>query len=306
MLLAMAALRQAVARPTGRVIVAHVQHGLRGVESRGDEQFVAELAADLALELQIARLDTEQLRSAARDGLEAAARRARHRALRSIAAGVGARYLALGHTRDDQVETVLFHLARGTGIAGLAGIPAVRLLDGGVTLVRPLLEISRIEVQAYLAALGQPSRSDSTNLDRRHSRNWMRHELLPLLRTRFPAVDQSISRVAQLAAEQQRLVDSLAAALLDRAQPRESPEGVELNIASWTDEAPTLIQAALKLQWERRHWPRQEMGFTQWRRLGFLAATPFDRIAQQDFPGEVRATRDGDILRLCRLADSAF
>src|SRR5690606_27803608 len=94
---------------------------------------------------------------------------------------LGARYVAAGHTADDQAETVLHHVLRGTGLAGLAGIRPTRLLSPAVTLIRPLLDVSRAEILAYLRAEGQPYRDDEHNLEPRFLRSRIRHQLLPLL-----------------------------------------------------------------------------------------------------------------------------
>src|SRR5688572_29033082 len=175
LLRALLAIRQ---QGAGRQVAAHCNHRLRGAESEADAAFVADLCRQLGLTCEIGIVDVSQAANSG-DGLEAAAREARYGFLKSVAARHGARYLATAHTADDQAETLLHRIVRGTGLAGLAGIPRVRPLNELTTLIRPLLGARRSEVLAYLADIGQEYRHDASNLDRRFTRNRIRHELLP-------------------------------------------------------------------------------------------------------------------------------
>src|SRR5262249_20572855 len=130
---------------------------------------------------------------------------------------VGARYVATGHTADDQVETVLHHILRGTGIDGLAGIRRTRAISPSVALVRPLLWARRSDVLSYLQALGQEFRIDRSNEDVRFTRNRIRNELLPELRQNFNQnVDDALLRLASQAAEAQQVISEAAGALMER------------------------------------------------------------------------------------------
>src|SRR5205085_2468464 len=125
-----------------RLSVAHLDHGVRGEAARADAAFVAELAASLGLPCDLGRWQPD------RPGhFEADARRARYAWLAEVARARGASAVAVGHTRDDQAETILHRVLRGTGVHGLAGIPARRALGNGVSLVRPLLTVSRAEIR---------------------------------------------------------------------------------------------------------------------------------------------------------------
>ena len=171
--------------------VLHLDHGLRGEESRADAAFVGEMARNLG----VAMVSRET--SLAPDGnLEQNARRARLDFFReTIASGVVDR-VAVGHTRSDQAETVLFRLLRGSGTAGLAGVRPVTS-DG---IVRPLIEVERGEVEAYLRARGIAWRVDSTNASPRFARNRIRHELIPqLARDWNPEVVSALARAGELA-----------------------------------------------------------------------------------------------------------
>ncbi len=130
----------------------------------------------------------------------------------------GARYVATAHTLDDQAETVLHHVLRGTGLAGLAGMTRTRPLGPNVTLIRPLLEFRRRDLLEYLKTLDQPYCVDATNSDVRFARNRIRHELLPLIERDFrPNVAEALVRLASLAGNAQRVVEAAADNLLDGA-----------------------------------------------------------------------------------------
>lgn len=292
---------------------AHVNHGLRGRESDLDEQLVAEVCRSLDLPCHVRRVAVHDLAETQGDGLEAAARHARYEVLSQTAERLGARYVATAHTADDQIETILHRVVRGTGVSGLSGIPRVRSLSPAVTLIRPLLGVRRAEVEEYLRSLGQPYRYDESNADRRFTRNHIRHELLPLLRERYNAnVDQAILRLGAVAGEAQSLIDSLVDDLLervapdlsqwDRAHPQANVSTVELLVAPLIAEPRYLVRETLKRVWRTAGWPRQAMGFEQWDRLAALAASGADTLSERriTLPGAITATRDGPRLVLSR------
>ena len=205
----------------GRLIVGHFNHRLRP-DSAEDAQFVAELSSQLKLPFYQGEADVARLAAFQGDGVEAAARAARYGFLQQTAERLGARYVATAHTADDQIETVLFNILRGTGLSGLAGMERARPLGSAVSLIRPWLAVRRSEVMTYLDMIGQTYRTDPTNAGSDFTRNRLRNELLPLLREKFnPEVDDALSRLSQLAGDVQRLIESLAEDLLERAQAQE-------------------------------------------------------------------------------------
>lgn len=189
--------------------VAHLNHQLRGAESDEDERFVAGLAVGMGLPFFRANADI----AAAKDNLEQAGRRAR----RAFFAGLKADRVALGHTRDDQAETVLFRLLRGSGLRGLAGIYPVTA--GDIGYIRPLIDVTRAEVVEFLRARGIEWREDSSNLDPRFARNRIRRSLLPqLARDWNPRICESLAQLASLAHDEERwwrsYIDDLSAGIL--------------------------------------------------------------------------------------------
>ena len=164
--------------------VGHFNHGLRGAASRADEAFVAELARQHELDYFAGHGDVHDHASDSKLGIEAAARELRYRWLAQLAGEQRFDAVATAHTLDDQAETVLLKFLRGAGTRGLAGIYPIVEREN-LRIVRPLLCVSRDEVETYLESLGQEWREDETNLDRRFTRNRVRHDLLPLLEREF-------------------------------------------------------------------------------------------------------------------------
>ncbi len=158
------------------VTVCHVEHGIRGADSLADMAFVQELCGRLGISCICRRVDAGKKAAAEGLSLEEAARLLRYEALEEAADTAGADAIALAHHMEDNAETILFHLVRGSGIQGLTGIPAVR-----GRIIRPLLEVSRGEIEAYLKAAGQDWRQDETNTDLYYARNRIREKVLPEL-----------------------------------------------------------------------------------------------------------------------------
>jgi tRNA(Ile)-lysidine synthase len=200
--------------------VAHFNHGLRGEQSEADEAFVAELAKQHALEFFAGRADVRDHAFNSQLGIEAAARELRYRWLTQMAAQQRFGAIATAHTLDDQAETVLLKFLRGAGTRGLAGIyPAVERAN--IRIIRPLLAVSRTQVETYLESLGQQWREDETNLDRRFTRNRVRHDLLPLLESEFnPNIRALLADAAELSrAEEEYWQTVTARELSSRLQP---------------------------------------------------------------------------------------
>ena len=204
----------AAKEPLGVVLsAAHVHHGLRGAEADADEAFVRELCGRLAIPLTVFHVDTAARQAAEREGLEEAARELRYEALRGLLAEGRVDAIATAHTLDDQAETVMMKLLRGAWTEGLGGIsPELQEKQGlGIReqglgngrVVRPLLGVRRAEVEAFLQARGQGWRTDSSNRDLDLTRNRVRHELMPVLRSFNPCVDELLANMAAIARDEE-------------------------------------------------------------------------------------------------------
>jgi tRNA(Ile)-lysidine synthase len=204
-------LRELAPRWDLRLTVLHLDHQLRGEESRQDAAFVRDLAAALNLPFQLRETDVQALCRETGDNLEQAARSARLAFFRDLTRGRTLDRVAVGHTRSDQAETVLFRFLRGSGTAGLAGIRPITE-DG---IVRPLIEIERPEIEQYLRERGIPWRNDSTNASSTFARNRIRRELLPqLIREWNPAMTETLAHTADWALAEESYWDAELARLV--------------------------------------------------------------------------------------------
>ena len=174
----------------------HVNHGLRGADADADEAFCQALCEKLDMELFIKKVDAKQVAQKYDLSPEHGARKARYSAYQQVARKWGATKLALGHHLDDLAETFLLNLLRGTQVNGLAGIPVRRPLCKGVEIVRPLLCITRAQVETYLTQNKLTHVTDQTNFDDIYRRNWVRNILLPLLETKQPQIRAHLAAFA--------------------------------------------------------------------------------------------------------------
>lgn len=179
-----------------RLAVCHINHNLRGKAAAADAAFVKRLGAGYGLETFILSANVKKLARETGDGIEQAARTARYALLSDTALKHGFTLVATAHHSDDHAETMLLNLLRGTEPKGLLGIPVKRPLCGRgkktVTLIRPMLAVSRRDIEAYLKAHALPSRKDHTNEDEHYTRNWIRKTLLPLMEKKQPRLREHL------------------------------------------------------------------------------------------------------------------
>jgi len=181
-----------------RLLVGHFNHHLRGAESDADAAFVTRWARARELPFLLGEADVAALTQGQRLSIEEAARKARYAWLEGAAEETGADRVALGHTADDQAETVVLNLLRGAGLDGLAGMPPVR-----GKFIRPLIEITRAEVEAYCRSQRLRPRQDPSNRERAYLRNRVRHDLLPLLEREYQSnLRPMLTRLSKLLREE--------------------------------------------------------------------------------------------------------
>lgn len=271
--------------------VLHFNHRVRGDGSDADCRFVAELAASLGVPF---------ISEAARDATgsdehssEESLRRLRYDFFHRTAAREGCRCVLTAHTADDRIETVLHHLLRGTGPEGLCGIPARRDLGLDFQLVRPLLAFRAGELRQALNEISQPWREDITNADDRYRRNWIRTQLLPLVRSRYPSADESILRLIDSQAQWRDTIRRQARSWLDRSA-RFEPESVRLARGPVD---PSVFAAAVRIIWDERGWPRQALDAGHHASLhALVSGTDHQAIT---LPGDIPASvSDNETLRI--------
>ena len=290
-----------------RLVLAHVNHQLRGPESDRDEQFVAALPAQWCpddptrLPCRTVRIDTPA--AAVGHNLEATARDQRYAWLAQVAREEGAAWVAAAHTADDQAETVLFHLLRGSGLDGLRGMVPRRPLDGDIALIRPLLAVRRAEVVEYLAAESLPYCVDSTNCNLALTRNRIRHELIPQLERDYnPGLTQVLCRLATQAQDVQAEMRRLAEELLTAAELPRAGSMLVFRADVLTAASAHRLREMFRLVWQREDWPQNAMGFDEWQRLAEVARGV---LTAWDLPAAIRVRRIERVIQLSAPAPNA-
>jgi len=274
----------------GRIIVAHAHHGLRP-EADADHDFVVGLAADLGFRFTSARLDVPANAGRGGEGLEAVARRLRYQWLGHAAHEAGARHLVVAHTADDQAETILHRILRGTGVAGLAGMKPARQLVEGVALLRPLLGVRRAELRRFLATRGQAWREDSSNADRRFSRAFLRHEIVPRLEQGpWPAATEALVRLGLQAACVAGALASAAEMLLEKHCRPLAGGGASLDAGALRGLDDHLLAAMFATLWRQQAWPERDMGAVHYGRLVALLRDARGDHRGEMLPGGLRAS----------------
>ncbi len=281
LLRALAELQDHQRNAKGFLVATHFNHGLRGSESDQEERFVRALADQLQLRFYCQRGDGQ-----VRD--EAALRDQRMQFLLATAKRFGARYIAVAHTADDNVETVLHHLMRGTGPQGISGIAPARTLGDDFVLIRPLLATRRGQLRLGLCELQQPWHEDSSNSNTDYRRNWIRHELIPLIESQYPDAVAAVARAIDGQRQWRETIDHLAENWL--SEHLLSFDKVTLSRDTGSDRS--IVVAALQLLWFKKSWPKQAMARPQWIRL----ATTFQGSLRERYwlPAAIEVVADAD------------
>lgn len=236
------------------VIVAHLDHGLRGEASVQDGQWVADLASELKYEAEIGCASIKQHAHALRDNLEQAARRARYGFLLRVAKERKACAVLTAHTMDDQAETMLLSLLRGSGADGLGGMRPVRYLDAqsDVLLIRPLLRWARrADTARYCQERGITVRVDEMNEDERFARVRVRRKLIPMLENFNPRAVEALARTAELLRDDAATLDALGSKLLEKAGEEETVKASPLRVDILVN-APVAVRRRALRQWIAR------------------------------------------------------
>jgi tRNA(Ile)-lysidine synthase len=271
--------------------VAHAEYDVRP-EAAVDRDAVAALAGRLGLRFMMRRLEVCGGEHPRGEGLEARARRLRYRFFEEAARETGSRHVAVAHTAEDQAETILQRILRGTGPTGMAGMRAARQLCEGVALIRPLLTIRRQWVRDWLLANGQRWCEDATNRDTRHARNFLRHEIIRRCEEGpYPAATVAIGRLGERVGALSAALASAADFLLDRHGTR-LPEGaLAIDAAALATLDHHLVAEVLAAAWRREGWPQRDMTARHYERLVAMLRAVADQAEapRAEFPGGVSA-----------------
>lgn len=220
---------------------AHYEHGLRGEESLRDAEFVEQMCQSLGVELITEHGDVPAYAAENGLGIEEAARELRYAFLRHAAEKLSCDYIATAHNADDNAETMLFNLARGTGSKGLQGIPYRR-----GNIIRPLISVTRAEIEAYLDSGAIEHVEDSSNASDDYSRNLIRHRVMPVLRTVNPGFARAAARTAELLTRDDDFITGAAREFIAREY-----DGESLSAAKLAELHPAAASRAVRLLWDK-------------------------------------------------------
>ena len=198
-----------------RLYAAHVNHGIRGAEADSDEAFCRDIAKKLGVEIFVLKADVPAIAKERRLSVETAAREVRYEFFDKVMEENSIPILALAHNADDNLETILFNISRGSGISGASGIPLTRRVKGGY-IVRPILTVSKAEINEYCAERGIEFVTDSTNTDIEYSRNRIRSRVIPELKTICPTAEKSAARLSESLREDARCLDDMSCEFLSK------------------------------------------------------------------------------------------
>lgn len=241
-----------------RIIVVHVNHNIRGKESDDDRKFVERFCKEAGVECVVINVNACEEAERSGEGLEEAARRLRYNAFIGTAAETGAKRIAVAHNMNDQAETVLMRIMRGTGVKGLAGMAHVRKIGsigpseraaGDIRIIRPVLDLKRAEIEEYCSLNGLETRTDSTNLSDAYTRNRIRLKLIPYMESEFnPNVTEALVRLASQAGEYEERISEEAALFVD---PRWDQERKYLELRGFESLSAAVAAKALTMCLER-------------------------------------------------------
>jgi len=286
-----------------RIAVAHLNHGLRGHESDLDACFVEQICAASGIHCVIEAVPANVLKGRAEGSLEESARTARYEFLSRTARDLQLPIIATAHHQQDQTETLLFNLLRGTGLRGLRGIPSVRSLSEQTRIIRPLLRIARSTILGFVHAEEVEFREDATNEAGEFARNRIRSLMKSLpgaLASQLETQLLSLSRQAEATAD---ALDAVADRILESSLLESGVSVARLDRTELQVWSEPLVRHALILLWTRQQWPRQRMNAAHWLRLSEAALTGSPQ--RWSFPGGVRLSVTRSLLRLERI-DSAI
>ena len=271
------------------IFVAHLNHMLRGKEADADAEFVRKTADDLSLPFIAEKIDVKNIAKTRCMSIEEAAREARYDFYSRAAGKLNADKIATGHTRDDQAETVLMRLLKGSGSLGLSGIPYKRRF-GDFWIIRPLLDATRKEIERYLKANRIPSRTDASNLETVYFRNKIRNALIPVLERYFnPNIKEGLSSMAATLSDESSFLTDLAAKKLKRIG-RRTKRDMELRTKDFTREHVALQRLIVRQVIAGLKGDLKSISYRHWQ--GIEAIIKGSEAKSINLPGGIKAIKN--------------
>lgn len=277
-----------------KIYVAHLDHCLRK-DSGKDAEFVKKIAKKLDLPITVSRVGIKRL--SFKGSLEEIARNARHEFFANLAKKYSLKKIVLGHNRDDQAETVLMRILRGSGLYGLTAIAAKRNIQN-LTFVRPLIETSRKEIESFLKQKRIKARIDSTNFKPVFFRNRVRYGLIPVLEEKFDKnIRNKLSTLAQVLSADYEYLDSDAKKKFKRVLTSKTKSGLSLNLKRLRLEHISMQRMILRLSIKRLLGSTRKFGFSHWQEINDLIDNRPDSSIV-DLPKKLSIKKDGPRLEV--------
>lgn len=291
-----------------KLIVVHINHGLRGEEANKDEQFVMELCKSLDIEYHNFYYDVEEIAKKESLSKEDAGRKVRYQSFYHICKERKCNKLAIAHNKNDNAETVLFHLFRGSGIKGLSGIEpkrSVQIEDRNITVIRPLLCVERADIEEYLSKLGKPYRVDESNLTNEYSRNKIRNQILTYVRQEIN--HNAIKNITEAATQLGEICQYVSNTIEQRYHTlvRQKENGFIIPVEELNKEDIVIQKGTIKMALEKlaghskdleaKHI-KQVLALTE-KQVGKVVHLPYGMIARRDY-GDISLLRDRDESKL--------
>lgn len=274
-----------------KLIVCHLNHQLRGAESDGDARFARDLAEAHGLPYEEATVDIIAQATRTKASMETAGRDARRAFFEKAAARQGSHNVFLAHHADDDVETILHHLFRGSGLRGIRGMDSISRSPGGLLITRPFLEITREDIDTYITTHGLTFREDSTNAGSSlgaPTRNRIRHRVLPFLKEMFQReVAGTLQRFARLAGRDEDYLQSATSSFLKEHQLLQSDRSLTVTTALKT--AHPALQSRILRWWLREVHAVPNIGNAEIESALELLTSP--RVARVNLPSQLRLRR---------------
>ncbi|OHB74532.1 MAG: tRNA lysidine(34) synthetase TilS [Planctomycetes bacterium RBG_16_59_8] len=285
-----------------KLVVAHLNHGIRGAEADGDETFVRDLAGELGLTFISRKVDVRQVREKEKLTIESAGRKERYRFLNECAEKIGAQKVALAHTADDQAETILHRIIRGAGLRGLKGISPIRKIskDQGIFIVRPLIEAERFEIEQFLSERGFSFRVDSSNNDLALTRNRLRHKLIPMIEQEFnPRFKASLVKLGQTAGSSYLLLREIAREIYENIKMLGREGEVCLSVEEFVKTPAALQTLIIDRAIRKVHGSLPQLNFEHYLEvLSLCADQGFSKVVT--LPKGLLAKRESYVLKISR------
>jgi tRNA(Ile)-lysidine synthase len=276
-----------------RLIAGHVNYGLRGRESKGDEKFVKDLCASFGIPCEVL---TACLKKG--ENIQDEARRVRLEFLQGVAAKYGAREIALAHHLGDQIETVLLHMIRGAGLGGMGGISPLSYL-GEHRIIRPLLCASKADIARYAKACGIRHREDSSNATKKYSRNRIRHTIVPAMMKMNPRLADAISQMTDTLRADDDALEAMSNAALDDVAIRSAGDGFVVSRVSFLEFPKAIRRRMIRMIYERISGSTKDLCTDHVEKVDHISASKRGRGSYR-LPKSIKFERTGDILSFKR------